>query len=645
MAIDWTRTICVIDDDTVNLICGKEILYVRGIAAGRGISSINKTSTAGLVDTYTITYTDGTTSTFDVINGRGIDDIQKTSTTENVDTYTIYYSDGTTSTFDVTNGTYISGVEGTVTVQRSRITSGFIFYNLPTEADGTAEMMSIEIVPAQSGSGTPSASNIRPLLSIDRLLLYIYETGGDSGGSNLKFLPEASYGGNWDIVSGTYTKTWEYIASYAGETLPGRWISDRDAYAAGTTPTIGAEVAYELATPVEISGAGSMTVPFFDGGTEVAMMLSSTTNEASLGGLTASKVPGKVKIKDYIDGLIPEDAPNNNFYYWKHQGAWKNVKGGKIIYVNGDTGSDDNDGTSSTTAFKTISKALKVVPPVTAACQIVIASGTYSDSVSIQDASIILTANGGTVTLTGTWRIVRATIQMTGTAFVFNRNVKIYHNAYVQDNGVGSLTFHTTNAYENSLEIFGSTFLANNSLTLGVTGSNYACVWTSGGSRVWLGTATLSGQNGVRAYGGSIVAAVSLTGSTTPKTTGEGGRILLGAQVEFYSKDETDDLLALKAPIASPELTGTPKSTTPPEGDNSTRIATTAFIQAALAALIQATYYVSVSVDGEDFKLSWFGPFEIVETGGVFYLNWLGTGACPFSIEQTGTDYVLYYNE
>ena len=39
------------------------------------------------------------------------------------------------------------------------------------------------------------------------------------------------------------------IASYAGETLPGEWISDRDEYAPGTTPTTGAQVAYALATP------------------------------------------------------------------------------------------------------------------------------------------------------------------------------------------------------------------------------------------------------------------------------------------------------------------------------------------------------------------------------------------------------------
>ena len=38
-------------------------------ATGNGIASITKTSTSGLVDTYTITYTDGTTTTFEVTNG------------------------------------------------------------------------------------------------------------------------------------------------------------------------------------------------------------------------------------------------------------------------------------------------------------------------------------------------------------------------------------------------------------------------------------------------------------------------------------------------------------------------------------------------------------------------------------------------
>ena len=120
-------------------------------ATGNGISNIAKTSTEGLVDTYTITYTNGTTTTFTVTNGaqgiqgiqgvpgkdghspvitiqdgywyidgvntneavgegvkgdtgNGISSIAKTNTEGLVDTYTITFTDGTTTTFTVTNG-------------------------------------------------------------------------------------------------------------------------------------------------------------------------------------------------------------------------------------------------------------------------------------------------------------------------------------------------------------------------------------------------------------------------------------------------------------------------------------------------------------------------------------------------------------
>lgn len=89
---------------------------------GRGISSIARTSgngAPGTYDTYTITFTDNTTTNFQVYNGtngidgqdgapgRGIVSITRTSGTGDpgtTDTYTITYSDSTTSTFTVYNG-------------------------------------------------------------------------------------------------------------------------------------------------------------------------------------------------------------------------------------------------------------------------------------------------------------------------------------------------------------------------------------------------------------------------------------------------------------------------------------------------------------------------------------------------------------
>ena len=94
-------------------------------ATGNGIVNIIKTAESGLIDTYTIYYTNGTTSTFTVTNGRngtdgedgkdgengrGIVSITKTGTAGLVDTYTILYTDNTTSTFTVTNGAGGGGV-------------------------------------------------------------------------------------------------------------------------------------------------------------------------------------------------------------------------------------------------------------------------------------------------------------------------------------------------------------------------------------------------------------------------------------------------------------------------------------------------------------------------------------------------------
>lgn len=75
----------------------------------KSIDSISLSGTSGLIDTYTITFTDGSTSNFNVKNGadgKSITGITKTSTSGNVDHYDVNLSDGTTTSgFDVTNGT------------------------------------------------------------------------------------------------------------------------------------------------------------------------------------------------------------------------------------------------------------------------------------------------------------------------------------------------------------------------------------------------------------------------------------------------------------------------------------------------------------------------------------------------------------
>ncbi len=68
--------------DVMNGAKGEDGAQGADGADGVGIASIEKTSTSGLVDTYTITYTDGDTDTFTVTNGKDGEDGSQVSITQ-----------------------------------------------------------------------------------------------------------------------------------------------------------------------------------------------------------------------------------------------------------------------------------------------------------------------------------------------------------------------------------------------------------------------------------------------------------------------------------------------------------------------------------------------------------------------------------
>lgn len=84
------------------------------------------------------------------------------------------------------------------------------------------------------------------------------------GRTNTLTLPETVYGGEVD-AEGKGQETWGCIDSYAGETLPAEWICDRAAYAAGTTPPNGAQVAYKLDKPKPFTATGGTVIPALSG--------------------------------------------------------------------------------------------------------------------------------------------------------------------------------------------------------------------------------------------------------------------------------------------------------------------------------------------------------------------------------------------
>lgn len=98
-----------------------------------GIQSVTLSSVSGRIRTYLITFTDGSTTTFQVLDGTSIDRIEKTSTAGLTDTYTIFMSDGTTTFFTVRNG------------------EGFATYVRPSYSALMDEITAVKTYPAHAG--------------------------------------------------------------------------------------------------------------------------------------------------------------------------------------------------------------------------------------------------------------------------------------------------------------------------------------------------------------------------------------------------------------------------------------------------------------------------------------------------------------
>ena len=131
-----------------------------------GIQSVTLSSVSGRIRTYLITFTDETSTTFQVLDGTSITSIQKTSTAGLVDTYTVFMSDGTTSFFQVRNGQDGSATWDQINSKAPVITdtaTGAIA-NFPDGADDIpVQDLVVNIEPKQSGSGDPAPDNIRPI--------------------------------------------------------------------------------------------------------------------------------------------------------------------------------------------------------------------------------------------------------------------------------------------------------------------------------------------------------------------------------------------------------------------------------------------------------------------------------------------------
>ena len=169
-------------------------------------------------------------------------------------------------------------------------------------SDGADDMpmqsVVVDIEPVQSGSGDPSPDNVRPISGWTGC--EVHRTDGENphvidDTYTISWESEAGtvYGGTLDVVSGELVVDRANIASYNGETLPSTWISDRDVYAEGATPTTGAQVVYELSTPQTYQ-----LTP-----TEVKSILGQNHVWADCGGV---EVEYRADTKMFVESQIPD---------------------------------------------------------------------------------------------------------------------------------------------------------------------------------------------------------------------------------------------------------------------------------------------------------------------------------------------------
>ena len=131
-------------------------------ASGVGIQSITKTGTSGLVDTYTILFTDGNSTTFTVTNGR------------DGETPTIDSSLSTTSENPVQNKVITNALNNKADIIITSA-SGSIAHIEDAGAYPVVDLK-INIEPVQAGSGDPSPDNERPITGWTGANVYSEET-------------------------------------------------------------------------------------------------------------------------------------------------------------------------------------------------------------------------------------------------------------------------------------------------------------------------------------------------------------------------------------------------------------------------------------------------------------------------------------
>jgi hypothetical protein len=117
--------------------------------------------------------------------------------------------------------------------------------------------------------------------------------------------------------------------------------------------------------------------------------------------------------------------------------------------------------------------------------------------------------------------------------------------------------------------------------------------------------------------------------------TGDANKIVKGTEID-NEFNAISGAISSKADIASPTFTGTPAAPTATAGSNTTQIATTAFVTAALAAVYPVgSIYVNAAVSTNPATLLGFGTWAAFGAGRVM-VGFDSADALFDTLEETG---------
>lgn len=125
--------------------------------------------------------------------------------------------------------------------------------------------------------------------------------------------------------------------------------------------------------------------------------------------------------------------------------------------------------------------------------------------------------------------------------------------------------------------------------------------------------------------------------TTTPKMDGTAA---VGSETAYAKGDHVHPTDTSRAPVASPTFTGTPAAPTAAAGTNTTQIATTAFVQTAVANAVgnafQSVVTSNTAISGASYKK---GMFWVVGTAGTYVGQTCEAGDLIYATKDKGSSY------